>query len=366
MRLVLTLTILTSICSVGFVAAAESPIRKHWLLVPEKKKVIHVFDVLENHKYIKTIKIPHMKKVRGITGDIFSSTIFIAFEKTVLAFDPITGSIRWSVKVDADPADRLEITRDGKKLFVPAGFDSKLPFWYVLDSSNGKELGRIKVRSGSHNTIVSLTDDVAYLASLKYEYLTIVSTESFKQIGKIGPFANFIRPFTINSDASKVFVNLNGLLGFQVGDLKTGKVGAQISAEKVAKTHPPHHGCPSHGIGLRADEKEVWVVDSEGDRMLVFDATKPEYPLIAKIPVGFDPGWITFDLSGKYAYPSTGEIIDVQTKSILGKLKIDEKTIASESKLDFILEDNQIVELGSQFGLGRANGKFIRKLNRQK
>lgn len=40
---------------------------------------------------------------------------------------------------------------------------------------------------------------------------------------KIGPFSNGVRPFTVNSDESLAFVNVNDLLGFEVGDIKTGK-----------------------------------------------------------------------------------------------------------------------------------------------
>jgi hypothetical protein len=39
----------------------------------------------------------------------------------------------------------------------------------------------------------------------------------------LGPFDNVIRPFTVNESNTLVFVNINGLLGFEVGDLFTGK-----------------------------------------------------------------------------------------------------------------------------------------------
>ena len=38
----------------------------------------------------------------------------------------------------------------------------------------------------------------------------------------MGPFSDFIRPFCLRAD--KVYVNVDHLLGFKVGDLKTGKV----------------------------------------------------------------------------------------------------------------------------------------------
>lgn len=344
-------------CAQILVPAAQKINRssvQHWLVVPERKHRLHIFDVDDGHRLLKTIPIPGLKKVRGITGHAPTSTIFLSFESTVLALNPFTEKILWQRSIKADPADRLEITPDGKKLFVPAGFDSHLPFWYVLDTKDGHEIKKISVKHGAHNTIVSRTQPVAYLASLKFSYLTLISTENYRELSRIGPFQNFIRPFTVNAAETMVFANIDGVLGFQVANLKTGKVGLTIQAPPAAKTHPPHHGCPSHGIALSPDETEVWVVDSEGDRLLVFDALSPNYTLKATIDIGFDPGWIFFDLKGTHAYPSTGEIIDTKSKKIVGKILLNEQVIRSETFLDFLTDGQVIYKMGTQFGIGHG------------
>ena len=51
--------------------------------------------------------------------------------------------------------------------------------------------------------------------------------------------------------------------------------------------------------------------------MHVFDATVMPPKQIATIGVRDQPGWITFSMDGRYAYPSTGEIIDTKTRKIL-------------------------------------------------
>jgi hypothetical protein len=33
------------------------------------------------------------------------------------------------------------------------------------------------------------------------------------------------------------------------------------------------HGCPSHGIGLTPDEREIWLYDAHNRRLHVFDNT---------------------------------------------------------------------------------------------
>jgi hypothetical protein len=84
------------------------------------------------------------------------------------------------------------------------------------------------------------------------------------------------------------------------------------------------HGCPSHGIGLTPDETEVWLCDAFNQRMHIFDNTIMPPKQLASVELRDQPGWITFSLDGKHAYPSTGEIIDVKTRKIIATLK-DEK-----------------------------------------
>ena len=81
------------------------------------------------------------------------------------------------------------------------------------------------------------------------------------------------------------------------------------------------HGCPSHGIGLTPDEKELWVADAANSRLHVFDATRDAAR--ARSPASAlrdEPGWVTFSLDGRFAYPSTGEVIDTKTRQIVADL----------------------------------------------
>jgi len=66
-------------------------------------------------------------------------------------------------------------------------------------------------------------------------------------------------------------------------------------------------------------------------------------------------GWVTFSLDGKFAYPSTGEVIDPKTKKIIVVLK-DEKgrEVHSEKVIEIHWKDGVPVRVGDQFGLGRA------------
>jgi sugar lactone lactonase YvrE len=92
-------------------------------------------------------------------------------------------------------------------------------------------------------------------------------------IREVGPFGNFIRPFTVNGSGTLCFVNVNDLLGFEVGDLQTGKMLHRIEVAGFKKAPTKRHGCPSHGVGLTPDEKELWLTDAANRRVHIFDNT---------------------------------------------------------------------------------------------
>src|SRR5207249_3022203 len=154
------------------------------------------------------------------------------------------------------------------------------------------------------------------------------------------------------------FVNVNELLGFEIGDLNSGKMLHRVEVQDFKKGPTKRHGCPSHGIGLTPDEKEIWLTDAFNSRLHIFDATVMPPKQIASIVVRDQPGWVTFSLDGHYAYPSTGDVIDTATRKIITGLK-DEKgaDVQSEKLLEIDFKDSQPIRAGDQFGLGRKGTK---------
>ena len=148
---------------------------------------------------------------------------------------------------------------------------------------------------------------------------------------------------------------MNGLLGFEVGDITTGKMLHRVEVEGFKPGVPKRHGCPSHGVGLTPDEKEVWVCDAANQRLHIFNATVMPPKQMASIVVRDDPGWITFSIDGKYAYPSTGEVIEVATRKIVTTLKDETGTIAESEKIvEIDFTGGKPVRTGDQFGVGRV------------
>ena len=65
------------------------------------------------------------------------------------------------------------------------------------------------------------------------------------------------------------------------------------------------------------------------------------------------PGWVTFSIDGRHAYPSTGEVFDVKTKKLIASLKDETgREIGSEKLVEIVFDGTKPVRNGDQFGVG--------------
>ena len=314
-----------------------------------------VFDIDHGHRFVKRIETrgfhPDGKpsNVKGIAVSVPLNSIYISTIESLQRIDLGTGKMIWEKAIDGG-CDRISISPDGKTMYLPS-FENKI--WNVVDCKTGEVLKKITGFTRAHNTLYGSSGNYVYLDDLASAWLKIADTKTGNVTGRVGPFGNFIRPFTINGKETRVYVTIDSLLGFEVGDLKTGKKLARIPVEGWDTGPVRRHGDPSHGIGLTPDEKEIWLCDGYNMRLHVFSAVEPYLPLTT-IPLQDMPGWITFSLDGKYAYPSSGEVIDVKTRNILLKLKDEfNDYVASEKMIEVKLKNGKAVKAGDQFGVGR-------------
>jgi DNA-binding beta-propeller fold protein YncE len=262
----------------------------------------------------------------------------------------VTDKVVWEIE-PPNGTDRMSITPEGKTIYVPS-FEKDT--WNVIDADSGKWISEIVTKSGAHNTVVSRDGTRMYLGGLKSPLLFVADTASHKVVKEVGPFSGAIRPFTTNSSATRAYVCVNDCLGFEIGDLASGKKLHRVEVQGFERGMVKRHGCPSHGIGLTPDEREVWVVDAANQRVHVFDNTGEPPKQLVSVPLREQPGWITFSLDGKYAYPSTGEVIDTATKKIVAVLTDEQgREVHSEKMVEVHFRDGKPVANGDQFGVGR-------------
>jgi DNA-binding beta-propeller fold protein YncE len=314
-----------------------------------------VFDMDNGHKFVKRIPTWNVpagqaaENVKGIAASGKTGKLYVSTPNRIIAIDLVTEKPVWEKSYEGG-VDRLAISPDGKILYAPS-FEG--PHWNVINAATGDVMAKLEPKSGAHNTIYSPSGARVYMAGLHSPVLSIADTSTHTIIKTVGPFANFIRPFTVNGSETLCFVNVNGLLGFEVGDLRTGKVLHRVEIQGFEQGPVKMHGCPSHGIGMTPDEKELWVTDGHNSTMHIFDATVMPPKQMTSIKVSDQPGWVTFSIDGKYAYPSTGEVIDAHKKKILTTLKDEEgRNVHSEKLVEVVFENDKPVRTGDQFGIG--------------
>jgi DNA-binding beta-propeller fold protein YncE len=319
---------------------------------------ISVYDINDGHKLLRKIDVPDSGGYKGISASPQLGKLYVTSNRgdELIAIDLRTDGILWRKKY-GKYADSSAITPDGKRLYVPFREEDS---WWVINASDGAVIKKIPVAHGKnydvdpignpvgpHNTWCNPDGNRMYGEVLTLPWIYIFDTASNKVLGRVGPFSKGIRPFAVTNDEKYVFANVDGLLGFEVGAVKStrgewgGKMAYRVEAHTPAarlaevRNPPAHkpHSTPSHGINITPDQKEVWVVDGVYGYVYVYDVTKmpPKYVTgvaLAKTPEEQPhPGWISFSIDGRYAYPDGGAVIDAKTKQIAARIPTSEKLL---------------------------------------
>ena len=317
---------------------------------------ILVFDMDAGYKFVKRIPTwnaapgSEAENVKGVAANALTGKIYVSTIKRLAAFDLVTGQKVWEREFEGG-SDRMALSPDGRIMYVPS---LEGPHWLVVNAITGDVLKKITLNSGSHNTIYSLDGRHVYLAGLKSPLLRVTGTQNHDVVKEVGPFGDMIRPFTVNGAGTLCYVNVNNLLGFEIGDLTTGKKLYRVEVQGFGPGPVKRHGCPSHGIGLTPDEKEIWLCDGHNEMLHIFDNTVMPPKQIKSIKLRDQPGWVTFSLDGRHAWPSTGEVIDAKTKRIVAVLSDETgRQVQSEKIVEVDFAGGKPVRAGDQFGIGR-------------
>jgi DNA-binding beta-propeller fold protein YncE len=321
------------------------------------KAGISVYDIDEGHKLLHKIDVPDSGDYKGIAASPQLGKLYVTSYKKdeLICLDLKTEKIDWRKHL-GNYADSMAMTPDGKRMYLPFRNED---YWKVVNAATGSVLAEIPTEHGKnydvhpignpvgpHNTWMNTDGTRAYLEVLTVPYVRVVDTASNKVIGKIGPFSNGVRPFAVTEDEKFVYANVDGLLGFEVargregdkwGDRVLYHVEAQTPASRLAEMpNPPAHrphSTPSHGINIRPDQKEVWVADTTYGYVYVYNITASRPKQIARVPVYAKPderphpGWISFSIDGRYAYPDGGAVIDTSTKKVVSHIPTSEKLL---------------------------------------
>lgn len=369
--------------------------------------VVFVYD--ENTwNRVRTIDLAQIHGVRGIDisrgGD---SMLYISYENDltqpgwVLKYDLVNNRTVWNKRFP-NGIDQFSLSRDGTKLYMPAQALAHGE-WTVHDTSDGSQIGIVAAGGGQHqhNTVTSISGAHVYLGNEEDDHLIQIDAETFHITKRIGPLLPALRPMTINGKETFAFTTATDRLGFQVSDITSGRVlytidmGDGSGQGDSVRAGGQDMGCAragpvrrllrllwraeascgsvwqsdavSHGISLRPDERELYVLDGPNAKVHVFDiAGLPETAPkeIAAVSVHTldgkasncslsctKDGWLTNSTDGRYVF--VGESGDVISTATHGVIKHLPELLDSRHFAEGVWRNGKVVD-SARFGVGRV------------
>lgn len=327
------------------------------LYVADDQGFIHIYDINNDHQLNHSFEVPGTGEFKGISADAIRGKLYLSsyVNDQFVCIDLLTEKVDWSLKILGYP-DSHAMTPNGKFIYLPKRHGGG---WDVIDADLHKIIAFIPVPYGNpHNTWCSQDGTKMYLAALGNENLYIADTKTHKIMKTVGPFEpnaedpwgwtqkkhngpKGIRPFAVTANDQLCYVNLDGVLGYEIGNIETGERIGRVDIEGFEKKRG-NHLTPSHGVNITPDQKEIWVSNDAGPYIHVFDCTTNPHNKIADIPLNHKNGWITFGIDGRYVYPSSGDVIDAHSKKIVAKI------MESEKLLEIQFKDGKPVKVGTR------------------
>ncbi len=291
---------------------------------PDRSVRILVFDIINAHRFVRRIPVwpaqagGDREAVRGTAVSPRTGRLYLSTTSRLAAIDLKTDKIVWEQRFEDHCCERIAVSPDGQTVYAPAFGSAK---WYVIHAATGQLRATISVTGWPRDTRYSRDGTRTYLAAWESPILSVSDAARHEVVKTVGPFSASLCPFTVNAKATLAFANVDGLVGFEVGDLQTGLILDRVAVDGYDKDVAATYECPSHGIAFTPDDGELWVADGVRNRLHVFDArVYPPTPLTS-VELTSQPRWIAFSLDGRYAYSSTGDVVNAAARRIVGVLE---------------------------------------------
>ena len=308
------------------------------------QNTITVYDMDHGQTPVKAFTLPpFVHSVRGVSTDIRRKMLYISYgsnssDGSLLKYNLVNNQVVY-IKTYPTGIDSFALTTDGKKIYMPDGDGTASNLWRIIDTTTGNITGSVAGGNCAHNTIMGPAGKYMYLAGRCSPYVFVVDPATNKVVRQVGPFKNGgVRPFTVNGSETLVFVTDNNFIGFEVGDITTGKVLYSVPASGFT-CKCASYDSPSHGISLSPDEKEIYIPDRFNGDVHVFDVSHlpsqaPTHIIDIKLSqtiTGYAPppctldcmreGWVLHSRDGHFVYiGDSGDVIDTASRSVIANL----------------------------------------------
>ena len=240
----------------------------------------------------------------------------------LVAIDPSTRAILYRVPLRGSP-NHIALTPDGLRIYVTIVTGNHVA---VVDPARRAVIDSVLVGTGPHDIEVSRDGQRAYVGLIRGTEVVVFETATNKVIARV-PFSENVRPLTLTHDETRLFVQLSHTHAFQVVNTHNWR-----TAETVAMPLPPGVQLPkpmpidvNHGLRVTLDGKYLIANGSLFDLTAIYSV--PDVQLVATIPVGHDPNWITLTPDGKRAFVSNRQsndvsVIDLASRKEVARIKV--------------------------------------------
>lgn len=318
------ITGLALLVAISIAGPAEAAQRGKLYVANSAGNDIHVIDTASN-RVMRRIEVgpqPH-----GLVATERGDRLYLTIENTagdvgeLVWFDPVSDTVTRRLQVGPRP-NQLACTPDGKLAYIPCDDAS----WWVVDTVQSKILSRIATGGRPHNTLSSPDGRRMYLGPKGSYHVLIADTRSHRLIGEI-PLSDAPRPIALSKDETRLYANVDTLIGFEVADVARRKVIHRVEAEVPEELL--RKASRSHGIALRPGEKELWMCDVFHDRTYVFDLTVEPPAQVATIVMQGGGYWLCFSPDGRRCYISerignTVAVIDADSRQTVARVVVGE------------------------------------------
>ena len=234
-----------------------------------------------------------------------------------------TNEIEATIKLTGRP-NQCAVTPDGKYVAVPIRDGNSMD---IVDVVQRKVVKTLPVKM-PHNCFNAGSNRYIFVSSMGSDEIDRIDLTTMQYADKTS-VGGVPRPYVITKNGRFMFVALSGLHGFAIVDIAGKNAIQKFRMPAINPTPHPHPFEPidtlTHGLGLTPDETELWVTSLLDDCMYVYDVAAKK--IVARVPTGEAPNWVTFSPDGKYCCVSNAgsdnvSIIDVRTRKEVARIKV--------------------------------------------
>jgi hypothetical protein len=227
-----------------------------------------------------------------------------------------SGVPKWQPPTDGQPHRFAVVFPDGAACF------------FAIDDKH-RLVGRLGLDDASDISTVAPNGEKIAVRAANGTYTLDLRTRKVER-GGLAPFDHGTLT-VVDPQQRSMYVTQRGLLGFRVIDVRTGATLHVVHFKGF--TWNPRFGPnpPSHGLVLRPDRPELWVLDAPNHALHVFDVSAAPRRLddVRLERTLTNPGSLAESADGHYLYVgNAGDVIDMQTRKPVASLPALQKSTA--------------------------------------